>query len=557
MADQKKILFLQGSQNSFEALRTAGNLSDGAFYFTTDTERLYIGQSASKAALLNQTVNIIDKFSNLPTWSSEADKAAHVNDFYYVVDRNILAVWTANSNNTGYEWVQINPDSNIYITDSEVALAAAGTGVKVTLGLTPNEGDIITSDFTVAPGQVNGKDTVKVAADNTNKIITVTGDTYELSGNVANDQINIGLSSELGQTSQISLAAGENVSFADGGDGSLVINSENWVPDVAKSSIGVQANGSIGLILSNSDNDSISISSDAAGYYIGSTFYPLGTDQDGARSVLDVYTTTEVDNKLKGLAGMAYRGTIGASGANFSFGSGYSVLENGEAAEIHNGDMFLVIDSIEYSAGNSAGNGDILIAVGEENADGVIDGAISWSYIPSGNDAVIDTTYSATATDTATGGSFVISSSTGAGGEVGTTGSITIDQGNDIVIDGAGTSGNALKLAISHADVATTPTQATGSISEQKFSAVTAITAVRGHVTGYETSTFTLPSYALDDMAVSAENNAALIKTSLYDSANGVTQNDGFKIKSDSLTIVADASETVPAVAVDLVWGTF
>lgn len=96
------ILFKRGLQSALP--KTA---QDGVFYLTTDTNRLYVGQSDSSApVLLNQTVQIVPSVSYLPGEDNNQTGVKTVNDFYYCTAENILAVYT------GTEWKQINPDHN-------------------------------------------------------------------------------------------------------------------------------------------------------------------------------------------------------------------------------------------------------------------------------------------------------------------------------------------------------------------------------------------------------------------------------------------------------------
>lgn len=96
------ILFKRGLQSALPKIA-----QDGVFYLTTDTNRLYVGQSDnSTPVLLNQTVQIVPSVSYLPGEDNNQTGVKTVNDFYYCTAENILAVYT------GTEWKQINPDHN-------------------------------------------------------------------------------------------------------------------------------------------------------------------------------------------------------------------------------------------------------------------------------------------------------------------------------------------------------------------------------------------------------------------------------------------------------------
>jgi len=111
------IMFKRGVQENLNKLTAA---EDGVFYLTTDTNRLYVGGTAANGdkgfKLLNSIVNIVDNLATLQAtsanWTTNDAKLAHKNDFYYVAASNILCVWAKRTNDSNWEWVQINPDHN-------------------------------------------------------------------------------------------------------------------------------------------------------------------------------------------------------------------------------------------------------------------------------------------------------------------------------------------------------------------------------------------------------------------------------------------------------------
>lgn len=125
------LIFKRGLQS---ALPTTAQ--DGVFYLTTDTNRLYVGQSNSTApVLLNQTVQIVPAVSYLPGKENNLNGIATKNDFYYCTAENILAIYT------GTEWKQVNPDTDtndtIKVTQATVATPEVKDNKisqKVTLG---------------------------------------------------------------------------------------------------------------------------------------------------------------------------------------------------------------------------------------------------------------------------------------------------------------------------------------------------------------------------------------------------------------------------------------
>ena len=134
------VKFLRGLQAN---LPVDGNAVDGVFYLTTDTNRLYIGDSSNNKKLLNQTVQIVPDLETLvglsTQWRNNNTATDHINDFYYIGgDKNILAVFTNTGSDAG--WQQINPDTNTHILSSSLTASSSVTdNVNLTLGLTDND----------------------------------------------------------------------------------------------------------------------------------------------------------------------------------------------------------------------------------------------------------------------------------------------------------------------------------------------------------------------------------------------------------------------------------
>ena len=116
-----------------------------------------------------------------------------------------------------------------------------------------------------------------------------------------------------------------------------------------------------------------------------STTFKSGT------AVLDVYTASQIDAKLRGVNAMVYRGTVGSGGTvsilpttNVSIGDTYKVVSNNTIPHASAYEGFCRI-------------GDVLIATAistKEGADGYIaSGDLAWDYIPSGDDSQVDTQY--------------------------------------------------------------------------------------------------------------------------------------------------------------------
>lgn len=114
--------------------------TDGVFYLTTDSHRLYVGQGTSLVELNRYILEIADT-NALPT-------NPHEGDFVWVKDGNMLLVCTdPNNTNSLHRWTQINPAD----TDNDT---------KVTSITTPNVSSTaegITVSFNIKQSTTNNK----------------------------------------------------------------------------------------------------------------------------------------------------------------------------------------------------------------------------------------------------------------------------------------------------------------------------------------------------------------------------------------------------------------
>lgn len=152
------------------------NIVDGAFYLTTDTNRLYVGSANDKLELLNQSI----KFYTYDDVFRENSTVPKVEgQFYYLSDKNILCTFAKTEANPNGEWVQINPDHNdntlVYVSGLNVTKGNSieGEAKKLTYTIKLNQekkegsdgsavayGDGITASF-----EINSEDLNKIASD--------------------------------------------------------------------------------------------------------------------------------------------------------------------------------------------------------------------------------------------------------------------------------------------------------------------------------------------------------------------------------------------------------
>lgn len=552
------VLFKRGLQNN---IPRDGQAQDGVFYLTTDTNRLYIGNKDNNPVLLNQTVNFAASLADLQSISdSWTDKAAHVKDLYYVMHNddgagNILAVWTQTETNK-YGWVQINPDHNTYVNEFFASMASGTNAATMTLGLGYNSADeeSQTISFSVAG---TGK-TIDIKAAPTGYGFVLTGDTYTLSS----DDATISLTSALGQAaSSVKLVGGDNVTVVDGdNDNEIKISAVDTV--INNMAVEVDENGKIFVKLFDNQNGDVSASTGN----IVMTYGQGGTKQAPIGGVLDVYSKDDVDNKLKDLNGLTYRGTIGGTGATYDMGADYKVYAKGSstALPVHNGDMFLVSGEAKYDKDNTAYTGDLLIATGTET-DGVLT-SITWTYVPSGDDAKLDTTYQFVADQL--NNALSIQANSSLDGPMGEVGNIKFqapkaDGAIAITSEASGTNNSNLLIKVTHAeyDAQEKTGAALNQNENEEVDVLTGIeTNAEGHVTGYVVSKLQAPRYALSDSpmldSLTIGNNIGVtVKQALHlKNGDNEVQKVGFNILSESLAISTDKDDDIQ---IDFAWGTF
>lgn len=122
--------FTSGLQADLNTLITNGGASEGTFYLTTDTHRLYIGREVTADTQatgtfttktipipVNEGIQTVTNLSDLPS-------AANPGEFYYVTGSNILCIYSGSGSNTS-GWVQINAntDTDTIVSSNSVTSA--------------------------------------------------------------------------------------------------------------------------------------------------------------------------------------------------------------------------------------------------------------------------------------------------------------------------------------------------------------------------------------------------------------------------------------------------
>ena len=553
MALNDKVMFKLGTQAKIDEMITKKTgYSIGTFYLTKDSDRLYVGQ-ATGLKLLNKSVQVVETEEGLTTLTASwgADKLSHKDDLAYISGKNILAYF----NGTG--WTQINPDHNDQLKSVLVNVEDATKGAKVTTEV--EVGEITKSDAFTITG-ANGAKVEKV--DDSNNI-KVTGDTYTMAVNADKDNdVDIDLTSSLGQAaSKVHIVGGNNVTISKG-------TADNTINIAAKDttlSEGVASITSTGkLTVEITDTAGKSVSPNVTlGAYLDDGFHAIGGNTNETKSQWPVYTKSQVDDKFKTLNPMRYRGTLGSSGQH-NITTDFNLVDG--LTDVSAGDMFLVSGSAKYGTNKTANSGDILIASGTENNDGVFDSThpITWNFIPSGDDQELDTQYTFTV-DKSTNTMTIYSNLNGTDNSVG---KIQLLAGSDITLStttndtptGDGDK-NQLLTTIAHAalfDASKNISKSTANLTQANntFNAIKNITVNKnGHVTAIETETVNPITYTPGLGTVEGIDNGVKLSYSLNAGNEAVTdKNAYFNLTSTTLSVTAASSATA---SVELLWGEF
>lgn len=440
MANEVQVLFKKGTQSALNALRTGNTTTavEGAFYLTTDTNRLYIGKNIAASGSpviqpvpVNEGVTVVTNVSDLPAIGTTSG-----GEFYYVSSQNILCV--SSGDGAGAKaWVQINPDTDTSVSDFEITSAASGGVVTITQAISTqiDEGGSVNSgdsyDDTMQFVGDNGVDVSLGAAQGDHNKVIIEGEKTTLSGtsfvNSGTTGAKINLTSDKHDSvandrdSSVTLMPGTGMSMSTS-NGVITFNCE--VPTIDGGTVtfdpGITSGSTVGFTVTVADED---------GNTASGTFDPtiqLGTHSDAlihfdnGKATLPVYTKDEVDARVKEFDAMTYKGTLGSTGSvqNISIGG---TASSGVITQVDVGDTFKVSGGLTavssvlkdangklYGAQTSASDtthngielkdGDLLIAQGTEGSDGHITAAsLKFDYVPSGND--YDSQYKGTTVD--------------------------------------------------------------------------------------------------------------------------------------------------------------
>lgn len=544
--------FLRGLQTSIDSILTNqknnnfnNNIVEGAFYLTSDTNRLYIGKKDGNnniLASLNAGIITIGTFQELQNITAEQGV------FYYVTDINVLCV------RSGDNWVQIN--SVVTNQSVDTSISSITNGVEVTTKVTDSNSNFKEDKYSIA-----GANGISVSANGTDGI-KVEADTIEVNTAEGTNNVTISFDSAL-------MEANKNAFKIEGGDNTTVEIDNN------------SGNIKISSVDTDTKIQSVSTSAEAAGFKIKVTdsenvtkegnFAPQISFGNTAKTTvdfkngvadLDVYSVGQVDaileekvddfeSKLKAFNAMEYRGKIetGSDLPTSEVKIGYAYLVAGDEFK------YPINSDNKYSAGT------LVIArssseVEDENGY-IASGNIIWDFVTG---ATADTTYKFVATES---GIKLEDSQNQSVGTIGVVG------GTDINVNFSNSTGPNQVVTVNHKNYSTTASEDSaenmGAVTEYDIVAVDSITTENGHITAVNTKT-----YKVKDTNASLDSNEAVISTTgdgqvniantvKLKGADGSTSSEktsNFTIGSanDNLQVTANGNT---GVSFNLVWGEF
>lgn len=577
-----ELMFKRGTQSNLNTIIQNKTAVDGCFYLTTDTNRLYVGKGENNApVLLNQTVQVVNSIGDLPSSPPAAD-----NDFYYVKESNILAVYDSSSS-TASKWVQINPNTNDTI---RITGATFGDGIKdeekntVTYKLTVNQEktsidgikttlDAVEADLVLTSSLVSGivpkaasvglaaktsGDNVAIStfgegSNDTKKIELVPSDTLSISVDSATGKITF-TAVDTTYNYEVNNNAGSVTTVMSGTNGDNFTVEHKAGKDLTV--IGDAANDSITYahaeysdldkkatnenIVAGQDINVISEIVTSNGHVtdikIGTLTLPEDTnitaielDGDWKRKVNESnggshsIDFSDEAAALKEELISEFTSGIGAANSAMTYkGTVASVDALNAKANVEVGDVWLFNDE-----SGEYKSGDMAIAISSDGS--VVSGVIPsdkvvWERIPSGDELNTDTLFKGVVTNGSNSVTYGIAPVSSSG--------VTSVEGNQDLTLNAGTNititADENGATIAHEAITTSSPTANEAENKAEFVAITGLEVTNGHVTKVTKEKFVPETYGIE----AAENKISLTTAS------------GTK---DDITVVGDKSISVTA----------
>lgn len=580
-----KVGFLTGAQSSIDTMLSKGanaGAKHGYFYLTKDSHRLYVGNSDGSISAVNEGVQTVTYLGDLPTLQTAADKVAYTGRFFYVqykestagqVDSNIANILCVYN---GSAWVQINANTDTHINSNTYTASTSGATATITNAIGSTDGGSVTGKFKIVTA---GGLKIAKTADATNSI-TLAGDKFTLAaGDGATGEVKLNLSSANGQ-------AGSSVTLKADPSTTVLTRKENVI------TISGRVNAS--LAITNAEKTGFTVTvKDNQGKTVTGSYDPIikygSKAQSSTKLVngvfnINAYNKEEIDQLMRDLNAMEYRGTVGANGSAATAWAellklpqkiGYTYLFSSpitvNSAE-HTAGTLAIARGTEYTAADLAAG-----TITKAELVGTINPAtLTWDFVESTNDT--DTTYKLYTA--AEGVGFKLRDSSGGNkGQIkyAGAGGLTVSQSLQGGVDISENKPAENVITITHNTVTRTDTNTNP--DKIKLGSQTPVTHLNdtitipvitgiktnaeGHVIGVNTVNYELNDTAtvITGITSSASANAdgsVALKTKVTatsSSGKDMVQNGTATatIKSSSLTLGASGS----SVSIDMTWGEF
>lgn len=582
-----KVGFLTGAQSSIDTMISKGanaGAKHGYFYLTKDSHRLYIGNSDGSISAVNEGVQTVTYLGDLPNLTTAADRVAYTGRFFYVqykdstagqVDSNIANILCVYNGST---WVQINANTDTHINSNTYTASTAGATATIKNAIGSTDGGSVSGTFDIVTA---GGLKIAKTAGATNSI-TLTGDKFTLAaGDGGTGEVKFNLTSANGQ-------AGSSVTLKADPDTTILTRNDNVV------TISGRVNASLSITNAPANKTGFIVSvKDNQGKTVTGSYDPVikygSKAQSSTKLVngefnINAYNKDEIDQLMRDLNAMEYRGTVGANGTaatawaellklkqkiGYTYLFSSNITVNGVE---HTAGTLAIARGTEYTAADLAAG-----TITEASLVGTINPAtLKWDFVESTNDT--DTTYKLYTT--AEGIGFKLQDSEGGiRGQIkyAGAGGLTVSQSLQGGVDISGQKPAEDVITITHntvtrADTNTNPDKI--KLSDQTpvthlndtitIPVITSIkTNAEGHVTGVNTV-----NYELNDTAtvITGLTNSASVNsdgfvelntkvTATASSGKDMVQNGiaTATFKSSSLTLGASGS----SVSIDMTWGEF
>lgn len=559
MATYDKLRFLQGTQTALDAMTSS---ESGAFYLTTDTHRLYIGEGG-KPVPVNEGVTVL---ANQSALTDDLLQNSHPGQFYLISEGNILAT-VSNG-----RWVQINPTTEITAVgaiasvngktaSAEISVSSTHNGVsetkKGTLSFEAGDGISLAIDngkIKISSTGTGGSSTkVSARTDSSKAYITQVITTTPLDGGDATTT----------ETNGVELAAGTNIdsiAVTDDTESSVAKVTVNAKRQAVESvSLTTESEG-FNVSLTQTDGTSATVTGTKINPTIkfGKESGSSATFKSGI-ATLSVYTKDEADEAIED----AINKKIQAADAMTFMGVVASQTDvDSKKTKAKKGDTYKATAAFKLSLGTELSEdvkiGDLIIFDGtEDTTSGYITAATLTAYvIPSGNEYETvgeNVTHGIKLTQNDTAKTLIAG--------------LALKEGACISLTDAEDTTDGKTVTVAHGNVSCTNNAATEATvtytdaSGKRTGEVTAIDSItvnaQGHVTAVTTKKYKIEDTHVTGVTHTVEQNAntniAKINTTVTD-GQGTTTAANVSLTGGSSVKLSTSSNNI---TIDMVWGSF